>query len=44
MADFVQKANIKSAIRTLANPIEDVASFDAIVQTVIATNPFACVE
>jgi hypothetical protein len=44
MADFVQKANIKSAVRTLANPIEDVASFDAIVQTVIATNPFACVE
>jgi hypothetical protein len=44
MADFVQKANKKSAIRTLANPIEDVTSFDAIVQTVIATNPFACVE
>jgi hypothetical protein len=41
MADFVQKANIKSAVRTLANPIEDVASFDAIVQTVITTNLFA---
>jgi hypothetical protein len=44
MADFVQKANIKSAVRTLADPIADVAAFDAIVQSVIATNPFACVE
>jgi predicted transcriptional regulator len=32
MADFVQKANIKSAVRTLANPIENMASFDTIVQ------------
>ncbi len=43
MADFVQSANVKSAVRKLASPIADVAAFDAIVQSVIADNPFACV-
>jgi len=28
MADFVQSANVKSAIRTLAEPIADVATFN----------------
>ena len=42
MADFVQNTNVKSAVRTLADPIADVASFDAIVQSVISENPFAC--
>ena len=42
MADFIQNTTIKSAVRTLADPIADVASFDAIVQSVITTNPFAC--
>jgi len=44
MADFVQSTNIKSAIRTLATPIADVATFNTIVQSVITDNPFACVE
>jgi len=43
MADFVQSANIKSATRTLATPIADVAAFNTIVQSVITGNPFACV-
>jgi len=43
MADFVQSANVKSAVRTLANPIADVAAFNTIVQSVITDNPFACV-
>jgi hypothetical protein len=43
MADFVQNTNIKSAVRTLANPIADVASFNTIVASVITGNPFACV-
>ncbi|ABS54903.1 conserved hypothetical protein [Methanoregula boonei 6A8] len=43
MGDFVQHTEVKSAIRTLADPIEDIASFDALVQSVIATNPFGCV-
>jgi len=44
MADFVQSANVKSAVRKLANPIADVAAFNTIVQSVITGNPFACVS
>jgi hypothetical protein len=43
MADFVQKTNVKTAVRTLANPIEDVAAFNTIVQSVLTGNPFGCV-
>jgi len=43
MADFVQKSNVKSAIRNLAIPIEDIATFNTIVQSVITDNPFECV-
>jgi hypothetical protein len=42
MADFVQKTTVKSAVRTLANPIADVTAFNTIVQSVITGNPFAC--
>ena len=44
MADFVQSANVKSATRTLAEPIADIAAFNTIVQSVITTNSFAGVE
>jgi len=44
MADFVQKTDVKTAVRTLANPIADVAAFNTIVQSVITGNPFACVS
>nr|WP_321352628.1 hypothetical protein [uncultured Methanoregula sp.] len=43
MADFVQTSNVKSATRTLATPIADVAAFNTLVQSVITGNPFACV-
>jgi hypothetical protein len=43
MADFVQKTTVKTAVRTLASPIADVAAFNTIVQSVITDNPFACV-
>jgi hypothetical protein len=43
MADFVQKTNVKTAIRTLASPIADVAAFSTIVESVITGNPFGCV-
>ena len=43
MADFVQKTNVKTATRTLASPIADVAAFNTIVQSVITDNPFGCV-
>jgi len=35
---------VKSAVRNLANPITDVAAFDAIIQSVILNNPFGCVS
>src|SRR5512137_1081738 len=44
MADFTQNTNVKSAVRKLAEPIVDVAAFDAIVQSVILNNPFGCVS
>jgi hypothetical protein len=44
MADFVQSNVTKSAVRTLANPIADVATFNTLVQSVITGNPFACVS
>jgi len=44
MADFVENANVKSAIRILANPIVDVTTFNNLVQSVITDNPFGCVS
>ncbi len=44
MADFVQSANVKNAVRTLAEPIADVATFNMIIQSVIDDNPFECVS
>jgi hypothetical protein len=43
MADFVQKTTVKTAVRTLADPIADVTAFNTIVQSVITSNPFGCV-
>ena len=44
MADFVQKTTVKTAVRELANPVADVATFNTIVQAVITDNPFGCVS
>ena len=44
MADFVQKTVNKSAVRDLAVPIADVTSFNTLIESVIADNPFGCVE
>jgi len=44
MADYVQNTNVKSAVRKLAAPIADLATFNTIVQSVINTNPFGCVS
>ena len=43
MADFVQNAEVKSAVRTLTTPIEDVTAFNNLVQSVITSNLFGCV-
>ena len=44
MSDFVQKTNVKTAVRTLANPITDVTAFNTIVESVLTANPFGCVS
>jgi len=44
MGDFVQNSAVKTSIRTLASPIEDVATFVSIVNAVVTNNPFGCVE
>ena len=42
MGDFIQNTAVKTATRKLAAPIPDVATFNSIVASVIATNPFGC--
>jgi hypothetical protein len=44
MGDFIQSSAVKTATRTLATPIPDVATFSNIVNGVIAANPFGCVS
>jgi len=43
MADFAPKSTVKSSVRKLAAPFEDVDAFNAVVQSVITNNPFGCV-
>ena len=43
MADFVQKTVNKTAVRDLAVPIATVTSFNNLIESVIADNPFGCV-
>ncbi|HWQ65901.1 MAG TPA: hypothetical protein VN372_03405 [Methanospirillum sp.] len=44
MADFVQKAAVKSAVRALTTPIADMATFQALIQDIIDNNPWGCTE
>jgi uncharacterized protein YegP (UPF0339 family) len=44
MADFTLNSNIKSAVRKIAAPFEDVDAFNAVIQSVILNNPFGCVS
>ena len=44
MADFIQKSNVRRSVRVLATPMPDVATLNALVQSVIDTNPFQCVD
>jgi hypothetical protein len=44
MADFTQNTNVKSAVRKLVDPIADITAFNAIIQSVITTNPFGGVS
>ena len=42
MGDFIQRSVTRSAARVLAAPIEDAATFEAIVAGVVSGNPFGC--
>jgi len=44
MSDFIQKANVKRSVRTLTTKIADVATLNTLVQGVIDTNAFQCVN
>jgi len=44
MADFTQNSAVKSAVRKLAEPFEDVDAFNTLIQSVILNNPFGCVS
>ena len=44
MGDFIETSNTKTAVRELATPFANIASFDAVVADVLATNPFGCVD
>jgi len=41
-SDFGQGSQGKIVLRELANPIEDVSTFNLIVQSVVTDNPFSC--
>jgi len=42
MADFIQTAQTKTAVRTLATPLTNLAAFSALVESVIDDNPWGC--
>ena len=44
MADFISGSTVKSAVRKFAEPLADVTAFETIVQGVITSNPFQCVQ
>ncbi len=44
MADFIETSNTRTSVRELTTPIADAAAFDAIIQDVLANNPFGCVD
>jgi len=44
MADFIETSNTKTAVRDLTVELPDITTFNTVVQTVIDTNPFGCVD
>jgi hypothetical protein len=42
MGDFTQKSVVKSAMRKLASPIADYATFSSLIQDVLDNNPWGC--
>ena len=42
MGDFIQKTQVKSAVRKLSSPIEKMETFQNLINTIITTNPWGC--
>ena len=42
MGDFTQKSVVKSATRDLATKIADYTTFNALIQDILANNPWGC--
>jgi coenzyme F420-reducing hydrogenase alpha subunit len=42
MADFIEQSNTKIAVRELAAPIADIATFNTLVSGVVSGNPWSC--
>ncbi|MBP2134094.1 hypothetical protein J2128_002060 [Methanomicrobium sp. W14] len=44
MTDFIETGSSKSAVRNLEKPVEDIASFDAMISRIVSENPFECTD
>lgn len=42
MGDFIEQSNTKTAVRELAVPIADIATFNTLVAGVVSGNPWSC--
>lgn len=42
MGDFTPKTQVKSAVRKLTSPIENMETFQALINTVVTNNPWGC--
>jgi hypothetical protein len=44
MADFVPKSTVKSSVRKLSAPIENMTTFQNLITDIITNNPWGCVD
>jgi len=44
MADFIQNAAVKSALRKLTAPIDTMATFQSLITDIVTNNPWGCVD
>ncbi|NLD26822.1 MAG: hypothetical protein GX661_05625, partial [Acholeplasmataceae bacterium] len=44
MADFVAKSTVKSSVRKLTAPLENMTTFQNLITDIITNNPWGCVD
>ena len=42
MGDFIQKTQVKSAVRKLSSPIEKMETFQNLINSIMSSNPWGC--